>query len=397
MAKSKSVNSLDMFGNMAKLNSKPSRSKNNEGLTSNEVRKKFHITFYNEDVVFYETEVEENEMIKAPDNTPIKESDAQYDYSFTGWDQKLTAAISDTEFHAEFDKTLHTYEVNFRIDGEIVETQTVSYGNLPNTPKVSTEKPNDGAYHYSFVKWEPALTQTVTKDTDIQAIYTKELLSHTVTFLNDAGMEIHKISVIHGETAVYNFEAPLKEADDTYEYQFSGWDHPEKLQSVTDDFTVSPLFDKSEKETVKITEPEVVISEPTTSNITEPTPVIMNEPTSIPVVTSNESVNITASSNIPVRMTASDIVPSTPVPASSPEPVTVENTAPVKGKVGRPATKKGIAKKVNVLFTEDTMEVINTAKVFFDGNMTKYLETLIMEDYKKNKDLYDTLAKTKRV
>lgn len=380
MAKSKSVNSLDMFGNMAKLNTKPSHTKKDEGLTSNVVKKTYHVSFYNGEDIFFETELEEGNMIEAPHDKPQKASDEQFDYTFSGWDHELGQVKEDIVFHAEYQKTPHSYLVQFRIDGQIVETQNVLYGATPSAPQISTDKPDDEQYHYHFVKWEPELTTAITQNTDIQAIFSKELIQHAVTFLDEDGNELHKIYVIHGQAAHIPDEQPQKASDDSYDYQFNGWENEAKLLSVTDDITVKPIFEKTEKETVKFTEPESV------------SPVITSVPTEEVISTvpfTQPQVNAT----VPVEnVTAQEIM--------TPPAETVTETVPVtpkRGKVGRPATKKGIAKKVNVLFTEDTMEVINTAKVFFDGNMTKYLETLIMEDYKKNKDLYDTLAKTKRI
>lgn len=380
MAKSKSVNSLDMFGNMAKLNTKPSHTKKDEGLTSNVVKKTYHVSFYNGEDIFFETELEEGNMIEAPHDKPQKASDEQFDYTFSGWDHELGQVKEDIVFHAEYQKTAHSYLVQFCIDGQIVETQNVLYGATPSAPQISTDKPDDEQYHYHFVKWEPELTTAITQNTDIQAIFSKELIQHAVTFLDEAGNELHKIYVIHGQAAHIPDEQPQKASDDSYDYQFNGWENEAKLLSVTDDITVKPIFEKTEKETVKFTEPESV--SPVTTSV--PTEEVIST-----VSFTQPQVNAT----VPVEnVTAQEIM--------TPPAETVTETVPVtpkRGKVGRPATKKGIAKKVNVLFTEDTMEVINTAKVFFDGNMTKYLETLIMEDYKKNKDLYDTLAKTKRI
>lgn len=369
-----------MFGNMAKLNTKPSHIKNDEGLTSNVVKKTYHVSFYNGEDIFFETELEEGNMIEAPHDKPQKASDEQFDYTFSGWDHELGQVKEDIVFHAEYQKTAHSYLVQFRIDGQIVETQNVLYGATPSAPQISTDKPDDEQYHYHFVKWEPKLTTAITQNTDIQAIYSKELIQHAVTFLDEAGNELHKIFVIHGQAAHIPDEQPQKASDDSYDYQFNGWENEAKLLSVTDDITVKPIFEKTEKETVKFTEPES-ISPVTTSVPTEE--VISTVPFTQPQVNATLPVENVAAQEImtPPAETITETVPVTPK----------------RGKVGRPATKKGIAKKVNVLFTEDTMEVINTAKVFFDGNMTKYLETLIMEDYKKNKDLYDTLAKTKRI
>lgn len=355
-----------MFGNMAKLNAKPSRAKKDEGLTSNVVKKTYHVTFYNDEDIFFETELEEGNMIEAPHDMPQKASDEQFDYTFTGWDHELGQVKEDIVFHAEYQKNPHSYLVQFRIDGQVVETQNVLYGATPSVPQISTTKPDDAQYHYQFVKWEPELTTAITQNTDIQAIYTKEFIQHSVTFVDENGNELHKTFVIHGQAAAIPDIQPLKPSDESFDYHFSGWENEAKLLSVTDNITVKPIYEKIEKETVNITEPAAVAPE------TTPSPA--------------EEVISTVSLEQPEAATE------TPVAS-----VPVTPKAPTKGKVGRPATKKGIAKKVNVLFTEDTMEVINTAKVFFDGNMTKYLETLIMEDYKKNKDLYDTLAKTKRV
>ena len=380
MAKSKSVNSLDMFGNMAKLNTKPSHTKKDEGLTSNVVKKTYHVSFYNGDDIFFETELEEGNMIEAPHDKPQKASDEQFDYTFSGWDHELGQVKEDIVFHAEYQKTAHSYLVQFRIDGQIVETQNVLYGATPSAPQIPTDKPDDEQYHYHFVKWEPELTTAITQNTDIQAIFSKELIQHAVTFLDEAGNELHKIYVIHGQAAHIPDEQPQKASDDSYDYHFNGWENEAKLLSVTDDITVKPIFEKTEKETVKFTEPESV--SPVTTSV--PTEEVIST-----VSFTQPQVNAT----VPMQnVTAQEIM--TPPAETVTETVSV---TPKRGKVGRPATKKGIAKKVNVLFTEDTMEVINTAKVFFDGNMTKYLETLIMEDYKKNKDLYDTLAKTKRI
>ena len=369
-----------MFGNMAKLNTKPSHTKKDEGLTSNVVKKTYHVSFYNGEDIFFETELEEGNMIEAPHDKPQKASDEQFDYTFSGWDHELGQVKEDIVFHAEYQKTAHSYLVQFRIDGQIVETQNVLYGATPSAPQISTDKPDDEQYHYHFVKWEPELTTAITQNTDIQAIFSKELIQHAVTFLDEAGNELHKIYVIHGQAAHSPDEPPQKASVDSYDYLFNGWENEAKLLSVTDDITVKPIFEKTEKETVKFTEPESV--SPVTTSV--PTEEVIST-----VSFTQPQVNAT----VPMEnVTAQESM--TPPAETVTETVSV---TPKRGKVGRPATKKGIAKKVNVLFTEDTMEVINTAKVFFDGNMTKYLETLIMEDYKKNKDLYDTLAKTKRI
>lgn len=297
MAKSKSsANSLDIFGNMQKLNGKSSSEVKNEGLTSPEPVPKFHITFLNDTDIFAEYEVEEGETIPYPETSPQKAADSMFQYHFSKWDKILTTATEDTVIHAEYEKEALTFTVQFQVEDTIIHTEEIAYGNLASAPTQPIEKEDDAHYHYTFAGWEPAITTPITKSTLFTASFSKSELPKEVPMAEEKPMET---------------EIPMAE--------------------------------------------EI----PAQSNVIE-----------------KETDDITSS----VAPKETDIP-----------------TAPVKAKVGRPATKKGIAKKVNVLFTEDTMEIINTAKVFFDGNMTKYLETLIMEDYKKNKELYDTLAKTKRI
>lgn len=311
MAKSKSsANSLDIFGNMQKLNGKTSSEVKNEGLTSSKQVQKFHVTFLNDTEVFKEFDVNEGEEISYPETTPSKASDSMFHYHFKGWDKEISTVMEDTVIHAEYEKEALTFEVKFQLDENIIHTENITYGNLALAPTQPIEKADDEQYHYTFSGWEPALSIPITSPTTFIATFVKS-------------------------------ELPKPE----------------------------PVIEKVPETTPEINTSEVAASQ---------------EPETVSYTSTGTEEDILAKET--------DIFTS-----SDDSKETVNITAPVKAKVGRPATKKGIAKKVNVLFTEDTMEIINTAKVFFDGNMTKYLETLIMEDYKKNKDLYDTLAKTKRI
>lgn len=319
MAKSKSsANSLDIFGNMQKLNGKTSSEVKDEGLTSPEPVPKYHITFLNESDVFAEYEVEEGEAITYPETLPTKAADSMFRYHFKRWNKDISTAKEDTIIQAEYEKEALTFPVIFQVEDTVIKTEEITYGALATAPTQLIEKADDEQFHYVFSGWEPAITTPVTGPTTFIASFSKTELPKEVPLEN---------------------EVPLVN-------QNNG-NHEDSI-GTTVQAKIPVLNDSSEKVTYSA---ENKISELKTDNIT----------------------------------------------SSKFEKETDNSTVPMKAKVGRPATKKGIAKKVNVLFTEDTMEIINTAKVFFDGNMTKYLETLIMEDYKKNKELYDTLAKTKRV
>ena len=285
-------------------------------------------------------------------------------------------------------KTPQKFHVTFLNDSDVFTEFDIEEGENIAYPTEKPEKAADSMFNYHFKGWDKSLT-TIKEDTVIRAEYEKEALSFQVSFQVD-DVTLQTESVTYGNLALAPAIPIEKEDDDTYRYTFTGWE-PSLSIPITAPTTFTATFSKTELPK----EPEVIVAEAP-----------MNAPEQV-VENSLESAKAE-----PVEAVPAETAPTTEVPTVEPAaPVketdettvaatqeeTDKNTKPAKAKVGRPATKKGIAKKVNVLFTEDTMEIINTAKVFFDGNMTKYLETLIMEDYKKNKELYDTLARTKRV
>lgn len=328
MAKNKnSESSLDIFGNMQKLNGKSSVETKNEGLNSKKTLQTFHVTFLNDTEVFKEFDVTEEEPLTYPEDIPSKASDTMFQYHFKGWDKTPSTVTEDTIIHAEYEKEALTFEVKFLLDGSVIYAENVTYGNLPTAPSYPIEKEDDETYHYTFLGWEPSLSIPITAPAVFTATFQKT--------------ELPKPEPVIENPVINNSINTVEDVEENVE-------------------TIEPS-----------NEPNENVANPVLTETTNNYHIEEVEPAAV-----KETDNYTAQA----------------MPKE-----TVNPTAPVKAKVGRPATKKGIAKKVNVLFTEDTMEIINIAKVFFDGNMTKYLETLIMEDYKKNKDLYDTLAKTKRV
>ncbi len=95
--------------------------------------------------------------------TPAKAPDAQYTYTFNGWDKTLAVVTENATYTAQFESALRTYTVTWIVDG--VETEdTVAYGETPvfdGTPV----KEADNEYTYTFSGWDKevvAVTGNVT-------------------------------------------------------------------------------------------------------------------------------------------------------------------------------------------------------------------------------------------
>ena len=63
-----------------------------------------------------------------PPKQPLKESDAQYSYTFAGWDGDIGSITKSVVFYPVYDKQIRSYSVVFK-DGEtILSEQIIEYG-----------------------------------------------------------------------------------------------------------------------------------------------------------------------------------------------------------------------------------------------------------------------------
>ena len=109
--------------------------------------------------------------------TPSKAADAQYTYSFAGWDPEVAEVTGDAVYTAVYDRTPVMYTVTWIDgDGNVLKTDRMAYGDMPaysgSTPtKTATDK-----YTYTFNgSWSPAIVK-VTAD----AAYTAQFDSTPV-------------------------------------------------------------------------------------------------------------------------------------------------------------------------------------------------------------------------
>ena len=116
--------------------------------------------------------------------TPERPADAQYTYTFSGWDNAIAAATGDQTYKAQFNTTVNQYTITVNTEnGTVTGAGTYDYG----TNVTLTATANDG---YEFVNWteagvevstEATYSFTVTEDAEFVANFEKETYTRTVT------------------------------------------------------------------------------------------------------------------------------------------------------------------------------------------------------------------------
>lgn len=155
---------------------------------------------------------------------PTKKADAQYAYSFIGWDSnndgvadEITAIQKNTTYVAIFSNTVKSYEVVWVVNGVQSEPQTYTYGSMP-TYSGNPAKPSDAQYDYVFVGWDSEIS-AVTKDTTYTAVFEAVIRKYDVTTIVDGVSSTQKVE--YGSMPVLT--TPSKESDAQYHYSFIGW------------------------------------------------------------------------------------------------------------------------------------------------------------------------------
>ena len=116
--------------------------------------------------------------------TPAKTADAQYTYSFSGWDTEIAETVTtDATYTAVFSETLNTYTITWvDEDGTVLETDTdVAYGATPSYDGEEPTKAATSTATFTFAGWTPDVV-TVTEDATYTATYTTKNV-YTVTFV----------------------------------------------------------------------------------------------------------------------------------------------------------------------------------------------------------------------
>ena len=230
-----------------------------------EVRK-YKITFMDDDgnTVLYSSDVAYDEKPEYKGNPipPVKEPDAQYTYTFAGWqmgngpvceNDSLPTVTGETTYTATYISKLREYEIKF-IDekGKELQSGKVAYGDTPSYTGEAPTKDKTAQYTYTFAGWNDGtntygLSDTIPAvkgDATYTVVFDSTINEYEIKFMDEEGKELQSSKVSYGEMPEYKGETPTKEATDQYTYTFS-WD--KEIAKVTGDAIYTVTF----KETIR--------------------------------------------------------------------------------------------------------------------------------------------------
>ena len=186
----------------------------------------YSVTWKNYNGSILDTEIYvENSIPVYKGQTPTKTKDAQYTYTFKGWDKEITAINENTIYIAQYDYIVNKYTVTFKnYDGTTLQTIEVEYGQNAEYSLSTPTKPSTAQYTYTFSKWDKSL-ENITENTEVVAEFGSVINCYTITWQNYNGdiLEVDS-NVEYGTTPSYNATTPTKECNAQYTYVFNGWD-----------------------------------------------------------------------------------------------------------------------------------------------------------------------------
>ena len=114
---------------------------------------------------------------------PQKAADAQYTYTFSGWETDIAEVVTeDVTYKAKYDTTVNKYTVVWQDeDGTVLETDNeVEYGAFPVFNGDEPSKEDTAETNYTFAGWTPVLS-AVTGDVAYTVVFTEKNV-YTVSF-----------------------------------------------------------------------------------------------------------------------------------------------------------------------------------------------------------------------
>ena len=189
----------------------------------------YTVTFKDFDGTILSTQVVEEGASAIAPADPTREADAQYTYTFSGWDIDFTNIKKDTTVTAIYTGTANKYTVVFTdYDGTVLSTQTVKYGEAATAPAVPERE------GFEFTEWDADFTN-ITGDLTVTAVYTEiAKVYYTVTFKDFDGTILSTQVVEEGASAI----APKNPSRTGY--IFKGWDTD--FSNVKSDITVMAKY-----------------------------------------------------------------------------------------------------------------------------------------------------------
>ena len=184
---------------------------------------KYDIVWVNEDgTELYSEAVAYGELPVYGGDAPTKAADAQYTYTFAGWEPEVVNVVGEATYKAAYTSTINKYEIRWvNEDGTVLETdEAVAYGETPVYDGETPVKAADVQYTYTFKGWSPAVT-SVTGAQTYTATYNKTLNKYLITWLDEDGTTVLKTEEVN-YGSYPTCDTPTKSGEN-WTYAFAGW------------------------------------------------------------------------------------------------------------------------------------------------------------------------------
>ena len=174
---------------------------------------------------------------------PEKPANAQYTYTFAGWDSEVSEVVGYAEYTASFTSTVNKYTVQFvSEDGsEIYDEQILEYGATPVYKGKEPTKARTQQYTYSFKGWDKEI-DIVTGNIVYSARFDATVNKYTVKFVNYDGTLLSEQTLDYGTVPAYTGTAPTREAVAQYTYVWNAWD--KEISALLEDTVYTAHFDE---------------------------------------------------------------------------------------------------------------------------------------------------------
>ena len=264
-----------------------------------------------ETTLIYQKDYEYGAMPQFEGVEPTKAADAQYTYTFKGWDKDYTEVKGNQTYVAVYEKTTNKYTVKW-VDEDgttLIDQKDYEYGAIPKFEGVEPTKAADAQYTYTFKGWDKDYTEVKGNQTYV-AVYEKTTNKYNVTYDLNGGEwteATNEFKYEYKATVEVIKTVPTREG-----YKFSGW-RSEEVTIENGAFTMPAK--------------NVVLKAVWEANPT-PTPIPSEEPTPTPAPT-EEPTPTPAPTEEPTPTPAPTEEPTpTPTPTEEPTPTPVPTEEP---------------------------------------------------------------------
>ena len=151
--------------------------------------------------------------------TPTKASSNEYDYTFKSWIEEIDEKGNIT-YIAEFEPSVRKYEVKWVVEGNVIETDEIEYGESPVYDGLTPTKASSNEYDYTFKSWIEEIDEkgNITYIAEFEPSVRKYEVKWVV---EDNVIETDEIE--YGESPIYDGLTPTKASSNEYDYTFKSW------------------------------------------------------------------------------------------------------------------------------------------------------------------------------